>query len=176
MNIIYERITLRSVEEKDLEVMQIWANDPEIQYLLGGWHFPINKNDQFKWFNNLSCQSNNQRFIIEVDSSIVIGMANLLNINFKDGNAEHGLLIDKKYQGQGYGKDVVNAIMKFSFCELRLNRLDTTIIDNNQKSLNLFLKLGWTKEGVIRDWYFRNGKFFNKYYLGILQNEYFKNV
>jgi RimJ/RimL family protein N-acetyltransferase len=174
MNIKNNRINLRAIEETDLEQMQVWANDPDIQYYLGGWHFPINKNDQLKWFNNLSCHSNNQRFIIEDENTMSIGMANLVNINFKDGNAEHGLLIDKKYQGKGYAIDVVNAIMKYSFCELRLNRLDTTIIENNIKSLNLFSKLGWTKEGEIRNWYFRNGKYINKYILGILQNEYFK--
>jgi RimJ/RimL family protein N-acetyltransferase len=102
-------------------------------------------------------------------------MANLLNINFKDGNAEHGLLLDKKFQGKGYGKDVVNAVMKYSFCELRLNRLETTIIENNEKSINLFLKLGWSKEGILRNWYFREGKYLNKYILGILQQDFIKN-
>jgi RimJ/RimL family protein N-acetyltransferase len=175
MNIKNERITLRAIEEKDLIIMQNWANDPDIQYLLGGWHFPINKNDQIKWYNNLSCNSINQRFIIEDESQTVIGMANLLNINFKDGNAEHGLLLDKKFQGKGYGKDVVNAVMKYSFCELRLNRLETTIIENNEKSINLFLKLGWSKEGILRNWYFREGKYLNKYILGILQQDFIKN-
>jgi RimJ/RimL family protein N-acetyltransferase len=175
MNIKNNRILLRAIEEKDLLFLQNWANDPEIQYMLGSWHFPINKNDQFKWYNSLTCQSNNQRFLIEDENSRIIGMANLVNINFKDGNAEHGLLLDKKFQGMGYGSDVVRTIMKYSFYELRLNRLETTIIENNFNSIKLFNKLGWTKEGTLRHWYFRNGQFVNKLIFGILQNEYLKS-
>lgn len=164
---------MRAVELADMPLMQQWANDPEIQHSVGGWHFPTNMNDQEKWFNSLSCNSNNQRFIILNEENQPVGMANLVNINFKDGNAEHGLLLDKKYQRKGYGYDVVHAMMNYAFNELRLNRLETTIIADNTASLNLFLKkCGWQKEGVLRNWYFRKGKFIDKYLLGILKEEF----
>ena len=153
-------------------MLQTWANDPEIQYMLGGWHFPTNMNDQQKWFSSLSCNSNNQRFMIINEANLPIGMANLININFKDGNAEHGLLLDKQYQGKGYGSDVVHAIMLYAFNELRLNRLETTIISINEPSLNLFKKCGWKKEGTLRDWYYRKGAFIDKIVLGILKEEF----
>jgi RimJ/RimL family protein N-acetyltransferase len=173
MNIIGNNITLRAIELADLAHLQGWANDPDIQYLLGGWHFPTNMNDQQNWYNSLSCNSNNQRFMIVNEENIVIGMANLVNVNFKDGNAEHGLLLDNKYRGKGYGYSVVLAIMNYAFNELRLNRLETTIIANNTASMNLFLnKCGWKKEGVLRNWYFRQGGFIDKIYLGILREEF----
>ena len=173
MNIIGKKVILRAIEKADLPLLNNWANDPEIQYSLGGWHFPINANDQEKWFLNLSCKSNDQRFIIENGTGAAVGMANLLNINFKDGNAEHGLLLDKIHRGKGYGIDVVFCIMNYAFNELRLNRLETTIIEDNLPSLNLFLKkCGWQQEGVLRNWYFRKGKFSNKIILGILREDY----
>jgi RimJ/RimL family protein N-acetyltransferase len=173
MNIIGNKIKLRAIEVADLTQLQIWANDPDIQYWLGGWHFPTNMNDQQNWYNSLSCSSNNQRFIIVNEENLVIGMANLVNINFKDGNAEHGLLLDRKYQGKGYGYSVVLAMMNYAFNELRLNRLETTIIANNVASMNLFLnKCGWKKEGVLRNWYFRQGCFIDKVCLGILKEEF----
>ena len=173
MNIKGKHILLRAIEQTDLLLLQTWANDPEVQYMLGGWHFPTNMNDQQEWFQSISCNSNNQRFIIENDQQEPIGMANLVNINFKDGNAEHGLLLDKAQQSKGYGKDVVFAIMKYAFNELRLNRLETTIIETNLPSLKLFLeKCSWKQEGILRNWYYRNGKFTNKIILGILKNEY----
>jgi RimJ/RimL family protein N-acetyltransferase len=173
MNIQGNKVRLRAIELDDLAQLQLWANDPDIQYLLGGWHFPTNMKDQQNWYNSLSCTSNNQRFMVINEDSIAIGMANLININFKDGNAEHGLLLDKTYRGQGYGCAVVQAIMTYAFNELRLNRLETTIIASNQVSMNLFLnKCGWTKEGTLRNWYFRQGMFIDKVYLGILKEEF----
>ncbi len=175
MNIVGNKVLLRAVEFEDSNQLHIWANDPEIQYLLGGWHFPTNMNDQKKWFDNLSCNSNNQRFIVLNEDKIKIGMANLLNINFKDGNAEHGLLLDKNFQGKGYGTEIVKAIMNYAFKELRLNRLETTIIESNIVSAGLFVKLGWKHEGTLRNWYFRKGEFVNKLIFGVLNNEFLNN-
>lgn len=173
MNIIGNSIKLRAIEINDLDIMQIWANDPSIQYMLGGWHFPTNRNDQEKWFQNLSCNSMHQRFIVVDGSNNNIGMANLLNINFKDGNAELGLLLDPKYQGKGFGKEVVKTLMKYGFEELRLNRLETSIISTNKPSLSLFLnKCNWKQEGILRNWYFRQNEFIDKIMLGILSHEY----
>jgi RimJ/RimL family protein N-acetyltransferase len=173
MNIQGDNIKLRAIESDDLALLQLWANDPDIQYLLGGWHFPTSLKDQNSWYNSLSCNSNNQRFMIINEDNIAIGMANLININFKDGNAEHGLLLDKKYRGRGYGYAVVTTMMNYAFNELRLNRLETTIIANNEISMNLFLnKCGWNKEGALKNWYFRQGVFIDKIYLGILREEF----
>lgn len=173
MNIKGKNIILRAIEVDDLKQLQSWANDPDIQYMLGGWHFPTNMNDQKNWHDSLSCNSNNQRFMIVNEENMVIGMSNLININFKDGNAEHGLLLDENYRGRGYGYNVVLAMMNYAFNELRLNRLETTIIANNAASIHLFSnKCGWQKEGVLRNWYFRQGKFIDKIYLGILKEEF----
>ncbi len=173
MNIIGDSIILRAIEIDDLDIMQKWANEPSIQYMLGGWHFPTNRNDQQKWYQNLSCNSMHQRYLIVDSSNNKIGMANLLNINFKDGNAELGLLLDPEYQGRGLGKEVVRSLMKYAFEELRLNRLETSIIATNKPSLSLFInKCNWKQEGVLRNWYFRQNKFIDKIMLGILAHEY----
>lgn len=175
MNIVFDSVTLRAIENADLPLMHKWANDSSIQYMLGGWHFPTNMNDQEKWFQTLSCNSLNQRFIVENENKNILGMANLLNINFKDGNAELGLLLDPQFQGKGFGKKVVFALMRYSFLELRLNRLETSIISINESSQKLFInKCGWTKEGVLRNWYYRKGNFIDKFVLSILKDEFLK--
>ena len=135
MNILGNKVLLRAIEIEDLNIMQIWANNQNIQYMIGGWHFPTNKNDHEKWFNNLSCTSNNQRFMVLDNQENKIGMANLLKINFEDGNAELGLIIDSNFHRNGFGEDVVKTLMKYSFDELRLNRLETSIIAYNKPSI-----------------------------------------
>jgi RimJ/RimL family protein N-acetyltransferase len=175
MNIIGDTILLRSIEKDDLKILHLWANNESIQLMLGGWHFPTNMNDQNKWFETLSCNSLNQRFIIENDKNQQIGMANIVNINFKDGNAEIGLLLDPAFQGKGFGKKIVDTIANYSFNQLRLNRIETTIISINQPSLKLFLnKCGWKQEGILRSWYYRNGMYIDKIILAILKEEFIK--
>jgi RimJ/RimL family protein N-acetyltransferase len=178
MNIQGKNIMLRAIERDDLELLHNWANNPEIQYWLGGWHFPTNKNDQQKWFDNLSVGSVNQRFAIEVEKLGMIGTANIVDIDWKNKNAFHGMLLgDKDIRGKGYGVDTVMAIMKFAFEELGLNRLDGSMISYNEGSLKMYIeKCGWKKEGVQRNWYFRKNQFWDKIIVGITKEDYYELI
>jgi len=174
MNIEGRHVTLRAIEEGDLEILQKWANNPEIQYWLGGWHFPTNMNDQKKWFSGLSVGSNNQRFAVETKDLGIIGTANLVDIDWKNRNAFHGLLLgDKDIRGKGYGVDTMMAIIKYAFEELGLNRLDGTVIEYNNISFNMVKKCGWKEEGRQRKWYFRKNKYWDRILIGITKEDYF---
>ncbi len=173
MNIIGKKVVLKAIEKEDLPQLQIWANDPEIQYMLGGWHFPTNAQDQEKWFGSISCNSIHQRFAIHTEELGLIGTANLVEIDWKNKNAFHGMMLgSKEMRGKGYGLDTVMAVMKYAFEELGLQRIDTTIIEYNVASLNLYAKCGWKKEGVQRKWYFRKNQFWDRIIVGVTNEDY----
>ncbi len=171
-------VTLRAVEREDLPFLHKWTNDPEIASLIGGWHFPSSMNDQQKWFESLNLHSLNQRYSIDVPGIGLIGSANLVDINWKDKNASHGITIgDMTHRGKGYAVDTVMAIMRFAFEELGLNRLDTTIIEYNAGSLGVYTKkCGWTIEGTQKKWYFRKNQFWDRHVVGITRDEYFELI
>ena len=174
MNIEGKNVYLSAIEQEDLDLLQKWSNDPEIQYWLGGWHFPVNKNDTQKWYLNLSVNSTNQRFSIFTKDLGLIGTANLVEIDWKNKNAFHGMLLgDKDIRGKGYGVDTVMAIMKYAFEELGLNRLDGSIIEYNKASIRLYIeKCGWKEEGRQRNWYYRKNRYWDKIILGITKEDY----
>ena len=174
MNIVGKKVTLRAIEEADLPSLQKWSNDPSIQTMLGGWHFPVSEQDQEKWFKSLSFSSVNQRFAIEAPDLGLIGTANLVSIDWQNRNAFHGMLIgEKDVRGKGYALDTLMTLMKFVFDEMGLHRLDTDIIEYNKASLKFYLeKAGWKKEGVKKDWYFRGGRRWDKVVVGITKEDY----
>lgn len=174
MNIKGKKVTLRAIERDDLPLLQNWANDPETCLLIGSWHFPTNMNDQNKWFETLNVNSLNQRFAIDSSEHGLIGTANLININWKDRNAMHGMLLgNKDTKGKGYAMDAIMATMRYSFEEMGLNRLDGSIIEYNRASYELYVrKCGWKQEGTQRGWYFRKNRFWDKYLMGITKSDY----
>ena len=178
MNIKGKYLTLRAIEIKDSELLLKWANEPEIQYWLGGWHFPTNLNDQENWQKSLNVNSNNQRFAIESEELGLIGTANLVDIDWKNRNAFHGMLLgDKDIRGKGYGVDTVMAIMKFAFEELGLNRLDGSMIEYNLGSLKMYIeKCGWKEEGRQKNWYFRKNRYWDKVVVGVTSHDYFELI
>jgi RimJ/RimL family protein N-acetyltransferase len=142
--------------------------------MLGGWHFPTGMQDQERWFSSLSCNSADQRFAIEAPDLGLIGAANLVSIDWKNRNAFHGMMLgDKNIRGKGYGVDTIMAVMRYAFDELGLARLDGSMIEYNQASLKVYIeKCGWTNEGRKANWYFRDGRFWDKIVVGITNERY----
>ena len=178
MNIKGKIVTLKAIEQEDLLLLNKWGNDPEIQYWLGGWHFPTNMDDIKKWQSNLSIMSLNQRFSIHTVELGLIGTANLVEIDWKNKNAFHGMLLgDKDIRGKGYAVDTVMAVMKYAFEELGLQRLNGSMIEYNIASLKMYLgKCGWKEEGIQRNFYFRKNKFWDKIIVGITREDYFNLI
>ena len=178
MNIQGKKVLLRAIEETDLEVLHKWANDPEIWHQLGGWHFPGSLNYTKSWFETLKSDKLNQRLAIETPELGLIGTANLLDIDWKNRNAFHGMMLgDKDIRGKGYGIDAVMSIMQYAFDELNLERLDGSIIEYNTISYSFYCgKLGWKEEGKRRNYYFRKGRYWDQVIVGITKADYHELV
>ncbi len=174
MDIHGKKVVLKAVELADLDLLNKWANNPEIQGMLGGWHFPTSMEDQRKWFNGLSVSSLHQRFAIHATEHGLIGTANLVDIDWKNRNAFHGMMLgDKDIRGQGYGSDTVMALMRYAFEDLGLERLDGSMIEYNSASLKLYVgKCGWKEEGRQRNWYFRRNRHWDRIMVGVTRKDY----
>ena len=178
MNIKGKKVVLRAIEEKDLDLLHKWANEPEIWYMLGGWHFPSSMDFMNNWFKNLKNDNLNQRFVIDTPDLGVIGTVNLVDIDWKNNHAFTGLILgDKDIRGKGYGMDTFMAIERYAFEELHLERLDGTVIEYNQIAFNMITrKCGWKEEGRQRNWYFRKNRYWDRIVVGILKDDYFALV
>lgn len=174
MNIRGKIVTLRAIEESDLETLHRWSNDPDLWNLLGGWHFPTSLRQTHRWFDALASDALNQRFAIDVAGAGMVGTANLVDIDWKNNHAFHGMMIgDASMRGKGVGVDVIMAMMRYAFDELHLARLDGSMIDYNEASLGVYCrKCGWQVEGRQRDWYFRGGRYWDRILVGVTQHDY----
>lgn len=178
MNIHGRIVTLRAIEPEDLPLLKDWSNDAEIQRLLGGWHFPTSMADQRAWLAGLNCRSNDQRFAIDAPGVGLVGTANLVNIDWKNRTAFHGMLLGKREQQQrGLGRDTIMTIMRYAFDELGLAHLDGDMIEYNASSLKVYVeRCGWEVQGRKRGWYFREGRRWDKVLVGVSAEIYRENV
>lgn len=174
MNILGKKVLIRAIEKEDLELLHKWANDPEIWYLLDGWHFPSSMEFQNQWFASIQNDPLNVRLAVEAPDLGLIGTANLVSIDWKNNHAFHGMMLgDKDVRGKGYGTDTIMAIMRYAFEELHLERLDGSMIEYNTASLRTYCgKCGWKEEGRLRNWYFRRGRYWDKILVGVTRQDY----
>lgn len=174
MSIKGKAVTLRAIEEDDLPTLHAWGNDPDLWALLGGWRFPSSLRQTRLWFDSLPGDQLNQRFAIDYPGVGLVGTANLVDINWKDNNAFHGMMLgDPGMRGKGVGVDVIMAMMRYAFDELHLRRLDGSMIAYNDASLAVYCgKCGWREEGRQRDWYYRGGRYWDRVLVGVTSDDY----
>ena len=177
MNIKGKKVTLRAIEKEDLELMRNMLNDPEMESLVVGWAFPISRYQQEKWYENNINNMNNLRFIIETKEDGAIGLITLTEIDWKNRKAINGIkILDKNSRKKGIGIDSLMAIMRYCFDELQLHRLETTRFLDNIASEKLYNKCGWKEEGIKRECIYKNGKWRDLVFTGILKSDYLKLV
>ena len=177
MNIKGKKVTLRAIEKEDLELMRNMLNDPEMESLVVGWAFPISRYQQEKWYENNINNMNNLRFIIETKEDGAIGLITLTEIDWKNRKAINGIkILEKNSRKKGIGIDSLMAIMRYCFDELQLHRLETTRFLDNIASEKLYNKCGWKEEGIKRECIYKNGKWRDLVFTGILKSDYLKLV
>lgn len=65
--------------------------------------------------------------------------------------AEIGYDLDPPYWGQGIMIEALTAIIDFGFQKMKLNRIELLVMPRNERSIGLARKLGFEKEGVLRE-------------------------
>lgn len=172
-----KKVLLRSVEKEDIEMLRELSNDPEFEKMIVGWSYPISKKDQLNWYENYKADDKTLRFIIETEQDGAIGMTGLLNIDWKNGVADAGgmRVAKKELRCKGIATDAYMTLFRYAFDELRLNRINGSVISYNTISQHVTEKVGFKKEGVLRQAVFKNGKYEDVIILGILKDDY-KNV
>lgn len=175
MYIMGKHLTLRAIERADLPLLHKWANDPVTQDGIGELHFPSSMDFHEAWFDNLRNDRLNHRFAVETPEGTVIGLSSIVNIDWRNRHAWHGLVIgDSSHRGKGYGVDAVMATMRYAFDELDLERLDGSMIEYNAASIAMYCgpKLGWREEGRKKNYFYRKGRFWEQVIVGVTRADY----
>jgi len=164
MNIENEKILLRAIEFRDNDMLLAIINDTDTEYMLGGWSFPISSLQQEEWLKNYKQTQNTLRCIIQ-DKKLnkALGMVTLTDIDSKNGNAEIHikLAIGDEFRNKGYGSEAINLMVNYAFNELRLNLVYAKVNEYNISSQKMFLKCGFTNEGILKHRIFKKGKYYD---------------
>jgi RimJ/RimL family protein N-acetyltransferase len=96
-------------------------------------------------------------YAIEDEGGRHIGNAMYYNLREAMGEAELGITIgDRRYWGQGYGSDAVQALVKLVFREKGVRRMFLHTLDWNVRAQRCFQKAGFVPRGTVQ----RNGRNF----------------
>jgi RimJ/RimL family protein N-acetyltransferase len=167
-------IVLRGFEREDLQHLYRWVNDPEVTYYMFMGDRPSTIEDLAEiWEKERKSPTDIVFAIIEKAGGKVVGTCGLYCINFISRHAELRIVIgEKDFWGKGLGTETLRLMISYAFDKLNLNKVWLGGNADNTAAIRCYEKAGFTREGVLRQEIYRNGKYYDAIRLSILREEY----
>ena len=102
----------------------------------------------------------------------IAGTIGLKYIDWSIKSAEIGYWLGKDYLGKGIMIEACRVVMDYGFQQLKLNKIEIWAAEDNQKSRQIPVKLGFTYEGMRRADEILNGKYVDMCIYGMLAKEW----
>ncbi|MFA6495259.1 MAG: GNAT family protein [Candidatus Paceibacterota bacterium] len=172
--LVGKKVVLRPLnKETDLVATIRWVNDPEVTRYLNHT-LPITEREECEWFDGIGKSAKSITLAIETkDDHKLIGSMGIHNIWWTSRVGTTGALIgEKEYWGRGYGTDAKMILLNYAFNTLNLQKICSTVIAFNKRSLHYSLHCGYKIEGRRPRHIFRNGRYHDLVELGLFKKDW----
>lgn len=163
---------IRPIQLSDAKLILEWRNTDAVRLNMYN-HEIISLNSHMNWFNSMLTNESCRYFIYERNGR-PLGVLSFSDIDRKNKKAFWAF-----YSGatdvRGIGSEMEQLALEYAFNELDLNKLCCEVLDFNTSVINFHRKFGFKVEGIKKQDYFRDGKFYDIYQLALLKNDYLKN-
>jgi RimJ/RimL family protein N-acetyltransferase len=169
-----ERLVLRHVTAEDVPALYRLFRDPEVMRY---WSSPPLKDQRAAAALQVDIEEHFrhrtlfQWGLCRRDTPELVGTCTLVRVAPEHRRAEIGYALGRSYWGCGYMGEAVRALVRFAFGNLGLHRLEADIDPRNIPSLRLVERLGFRREGHLRERYFVGGEIQDAVIYGLLRTE-----
>lgn len=170
-----ERIRLRAFRDDDLHDLFAVHSDPEVMRY---WSFPVwTELEQARpRLESAMTGSDPTRLLCwamtKRDDDRLIGGVTMYDINPEQGRAEIGYSLGSAHWGQGLAKEALQLVLGHAFGALHLRRVEADIDPRNEASVRLIERLGFVREGVLRERWLVAGDLQDSALYGLLAREW----
>ena len=170
-----ERVKLRWLTEADVpslfavfsdpEVMRYWSSEPmadpgEAEALLDDIRAHFAAGTLFQWGVALTGDDR------------VVGTCTLSNLDGRNRRGEIGYALAREQWGKGLMGEALTALLDYAFTTLGLHRIEADVDPGNAASLRLLGRLGFRREGLLRERWLVGGRAHDSVMLGLLGREW----
>jgi ribosomal-protein-alanine N-acetyltransferase len=178
-NLNTNRLSLRWIRAEDVddfyavysnpEVMRYWSTPPlpdkdAASKLINEIQEGIKRDEMLKW--GIALRSSDQ----------LIGSITLFHIDLTHRRAEIGYAQGRAYWGQGYMQEALKAVLNHAFEILNLHRIEADVDPRNAASVRTLERLGFQREGYLRERWQVNGEIQDAFYYGLLRPDWNSNT
>lgn len=162
-----DSVSLRTVQPSDHEFLRRNLNHPELRH--AGYETvrePVSE-DAIE----ARVEADDRHLFLACREGTPVGSASVKNIDLEGRNAELSFWITPSDQGNGYATEAASLCLVHAFDELGLHKVWARTVGENDASKRVLEKLGFQREGVLREHWYGFERYVDEYRYGLLRSE-----
>ncbi len=149
-------------------------NDGELRSTLAQ-RYPMSLAQEADWIERTTRGQDPSRLIFAIclfEGDRHIGNCGLEGVDRDNAVATFGILIgEADCRGKGFGEEATRALCRFAFEEMNLHKIRLDVHAGNAGAIRTYERVGFRKEGVLRDEAYRRGGYIDVVRMGLLRGE-----
>jgi len=173
MRISGTEVYLRPVELRDASMIRKWHNDPVLMRLARVGEKKTTLNQERSDISKAR-RSEDQAYhmILRYTNDTPVGFIRFIYIDGASGNVWLRVMIgDKKAWGKGYARDAMEIYLKWLFDVIGIHRVTLECYSTNKRAVEFYRRLGFKKEGVLRQAVLIDGMYHDIFSFGLLRED-----
>lgn len=153
----------RKIDVTDLDrLYDLKINSQDVTHNL----FLKNKAEQLEWFESLKNNEKELAFIYQKNNED-IGFYYIRDIDWISRNHSFSYYIYKQHRGKGYGLEMLNDAIEYSFNTLNMNKIHGEVLSNNPKSIHIIKKCNFNILFTKKNHCYKQGEYHDSLYFEI---------
>lgn len=163
-----EALTLRKMQQDDLELVRSWRNHPDVRCHMLTQH-EISAEEHAQWFSRV--QQDPQRHVVLVhENQQPLGLAHFTPVN-PHGVVDWGFYLVPQ-AAKGSGSKLARMALDYAFKQQGWHKVCGQVISINAASRRFHLKMGFTLEGVWREQVWIHREWLSLWCYGLLADDW----
>ena len=169
------RLSLRWISAEDVDDVYTIYSDPEVMRY---WSTPplADRNAASKLVSEIH-ESFKRRELLRWGIALrkddtLIGSVTLFHPDFTHRRAEIGYALGRAHWGQGYMHETLKAVLTYAFEVLEFHRIEADVDPRNVASIRTLERLGFQREGYLRERWQVNGEIQDALFYGLLRPDW----
>jgi RimJ/RimL family protein N-acetyltransferase len=170
-----KRVRLRSLAASDLDAIYAVFSDPQS---MRWWSMPAmtDRAEAVGYLERIQAGFESKTLfqwgVERKEDALVIGTTTLFHLDPGNARAEIGYILGSAWWGQGYMQEALKALVRYAFGEMKLRRIEADVDPRNTSSLKSLDRLGFRREGLLRERWNVAGEIQDTAYFGLLAHEW----
>jgi len=167
-----ELVHLRAIESQDIVFFE--SLDDEVNCNVDMLHFPRTKQQITSWFEGQQQRMLGDafRWMAVNRKGEIVGTIDTFECNRRNGTFKYGITIAEVFRGQGYAQEMIRMVLQYYYYELGYQKVTPHVYSFNLSSIKLHERMGFMKEGQLRNMLYTNGRYYDEIYYGMTKEEF----